>query len=121
MAKTETLEFKHTIGASASEVYLALTNATALREWFCAVAQFEPRKGGRAYFAWHQGYYAAGEVTKGVADKKVAFTWTGRGEPDTRRAEITMAGKKNASSGRTTPPRARPGQQWKQTAPKRTR
>src|SRR5258708_37992626 len=116
MAKTETLEFKHTIGASASEVYLALTNATALREWFCDVAQFEPRKGGRAYFAWHQGYYAAGEVTKVVADKKVAFTWTGRGEPDTTQVEITVAAKKNASSVRITHAGVRTGKKWKETA-----
>jgi len=116
MAKTETLEFKRTIGAPASEVYLALTNATALREWFCDASQFEPRKGGRAYFGWHQGYYAAGEVTKVVAGKKVAFTWTGRGEPDTTLVEITLAAKKNASSVRITHTGVRAGKKWKETA-----
>jgi uncharacterized protein YndB with AHSA1/START domain len=116
MAKTETLEFKRTINAPASEVFLALTNATALREWFCDAAQIEPRKGGRVYFAWHQGYYAAGEVTKVVTDKKLALTWTGRGEPDTTQVEIALAAKKNATSVQITHAGVRAGKKWKETA-----
>jgi len=116
MPKTETLQFKRAINAPAPEVFLALTNATALREWFCDVAQMEPRKGGRVYFAWHQGYYAAGEVTKVVADKKLAFTWTGRGEPDTTQVEIVIAAKKSGSTVRVTHAGVRAGKKWKETA-----
>src|SRR5258708_25686986 len=116
MAKKDTLEFKRTINAPAPEVFLAFTNATGLREWFCDAAQIEPRKGGRVYFAWHQGYYAASEITKLVVDKKLAFTWTGRGEPDTTEVEINIAARKNASVVRVTHAGVRAGKKWKETA-----
>ena len=116
MAKKQTLEFKRTINAPASEVFLAVTNATALREWFSDVAQIEPRKGGRVYFAWHQGYYAAGEVTKVSPGKKLAFSWAGRGEPNTTQVEISIAAKKNASTVRVVHAGVRAGKKWKETA-----
>ena len=121
MAKKETLEFKRTIKAPAAEVFLALTNATALREWFCDVAQIEPRKGGRVYFAWHQGYYAAGEVTKVTTDKKLAFTWAGRGEPDVTQVEIRLTARRRGAppSGSSTPVSA-PGRNGK-TRPNKSR
>jgi uncharacterized protein YndB with AHSA1/START domain len=115
MAKKQTLQFKRTIKAPASEVYLAVTNPTALREWFCDVAQIEPRKDGRVYFAWHQGYYAAGEVTQVSPGKKLAFTWTGRGEPDTTEVEISIAAKKDASAIRVVHEGVRAGKKWKET------
>ena len=80
MAKTQTLKFKRTLGVSPAAVYRALTNATALREWFCDAALVEPHKGGRLYLGWNQGYYATGEFTKLDPDRKVAFTWLGRGD-----------------------------------------
>jgi uncharacterized protein YndB with AHSA1/START domain len=98
MAKKQALRFRQTVKAPPAEVYLALTNATALREWFCDAAQIEPHKGGRVYFAWNQGYYAAGEITKLTPGKKVAFTWRGRGEPDQTAVDISIAAKKDGSS-----------------------
>ena len=116
MAKKETFVFKRTINAPPAEVFLAVTDATALREWFSDVAQIEPRNGGRVYFAWHQGYYAAGEVTKVNPGKKLAFTWTGRGESDTTQVEIAIASKKNASTIRVQHAGVRAGKKWKATA-----
>ena len=116
MAKKETLEFKRAINAPASEVFLATSNPTALREWFSDVAQIEPRKGGRVYFAWHQGYYAAGEITKLSPDKRLAFTWTGRGEPDTTQVEISITAKKNGSTIQVAHAGVRTGKRWQKTA-----
>ena len=98
MAKKQTLKFRRTVNAPPAEVFLALTNATALREWFSDTALLEPRQGGRVYFAWNQGYFAAGEVTKLNPGKKLGFSWRGRGEPDQTQVEISVAPKKDGSS-----------------------
>lgn len=79
-------------------MYRAFTSSTALREWFCNAAQAEPRKGGRLYLHWNSGYYAAGEFTTLVPDKKIAFTWQGRNEPGATRVNVALAEK----DGRTT-------------------
>src|SRR5437773_12436260 len=98
MAKQKALKFQQIVKAPPSEVYLALTTAAALREWFCDTAQLEPQKGGRVYFAWNSGYYAVGEITKLTQDKKMAFTWLGRSEPAQTNVEISIGPKKDGSS-----------------------
>lgn len=98
MGKTQTLKFKRTIQAPPALLYRALTNATALREWFCDTAIFEAQKGGRVFLAWNDGYYAVGEVTKVSPGRKVAFTWLGRGEPDTTHVTISVSKKKSGAS-----------------------
>jgi uncharacterized protein YndB with AHSA1/START domain len=94
MGKTQTLKFKRAIQASPAVLYRALTNATALREWFCDTAIFEAQKGGRVFLGWNDGYYATGEVTKLNPGRKLAFTWLGRGEPDSTHVTISLAEKK---------------------------
>jgi uncharacterized protein YndB with AHSA1/START domain/uncharacterized damage-inducible protein DinB len=113
MAKKQELKFRQTIKAPPAEVFLALTNATALREWFCDTAEIEPRKGGRVYFAWNQGYYAAGEVTKFTPGKKLSFTWHGRGEPDHTQVEISVAPKKGGASVSVVHSGVGSGKKWK--------
>jgi uncharacterized protein YndB with AHSA1/START domain len=98
MAKSQTLEFKRTISASPEAVFSALTSATALREWFCNLAIFEGRKGGRYYFAWNSGFYASGEVVKFDPGRKLALTWNGRGEPAPTTVKIGVAAKKNGTA-----------------------
>jgi uncharacterized protein YndB with AHSA1/START domain len=116
MATTETLKFERTINAPASEVFTAFTNATALRGWFCDAAEIEPHTGGRVYFAWHQGYRAAGEVKKVVADKKLAFSWAGQGEPVTTQVGISLVVKKNGCRVKVTHAGVRVGKKWAATA-----
>ncbi|UCC62882.1 MAG: SRPBCC domain-containing protein, partial [Anaerolineae bacterium] len=87
---SETLTFERTVNAPASQVYRAFTSATALREWFCDAALADPRPGGRLYFWWNQGYYACGEFTALTEDQQIAFTWHGRGEPDTTRVGVSL-------------------------------
>jgi len=100
MAKTQTLTFKRTVKAPPSEVYRAFTNSTALRDWFSDGALSEPRKGGRVYFWWNDGYYASGEFTGMTAGKKVAFTWHGRGEPGASKVQVSLAGKDGGTTVR---------------------
>lgn len=94
MAKTQTLTFKETIQTTPANVYRLFTNSTALRGWFSDVASTDARKGGRFYAAWNGGFYAAGEFTNLVPDKKVAFTWIGKDEPAPTKVQVTIAQKK---------------------------
>jgi uncharacterized protein YndB with AHSA1/START domain len=97
MAKTKTLTFQRTVNAPAPEVYRAFTNSTVLREWLSDVALATPEKGGRLYLGWNTGYYAAGEFTSLTPNKKVAFTWHGRGEPAATGVQVTLKEKNGAT------------------------
>jgi len=90
---TQSLKFKVRVHAPASEMYRAFTNSTALRDWFCNAAQADPRKGGRIYLWWNNGYYASGEFTALVPNRRVTFTWHGRGEPGATRVQVVIAEK----------------------------
>lgn len=96
-AKMQTFKFTQTIEASAAAVYRAFTRSTALREWFCDAAQAEPRPGGRLYMWWVSGYYTSGEFRALTPDKKVVFTWHGRGEPAPTQVTVTVSAKGNAT------------------------
>ena len=96
-AKNQTLEFKQAVKAPLAEMYRAFTNSTALREWLCHAAQVEPRKGGRIHLWWNSGYYVTGEFTALVPNKKIAFTWLGRGEPDATSVQVSIAEKRGAA------------------------
>jgi len=92
---TQTLKLQRIVNAPLTEAYRAFTNSTALREWLCDAAQADPRRGGRLYVWWNRGYYASGEFTALTPDKKIAFTWHGRGEPAATRVQVTFTAKGN--------------------------
>lgn len=94
----ESLSFSKNINASPAEAYRAFTNSTALREWMCDVATTQPRVGGRIYLAWNDGYYASGEYKELEPDKKLVFTWHGRGEPATSMVEATFESKDGSTT-----------------------
>ena len=94
MAKQAKIELSRTIQAAPETVFRALSNATALREWFSDTALFDPHAGSSFYFAWNGGYYAAGQVAKIDAPRKLNLTWQGRGEPEPTTVKITVAKKK---------------------------
>lgn len=96
-AKTQALNFKQAVNAPPAEVYRAFTNSTLLREWLCHAAQVDPRKRGRIHLWWNSGYYATGEFTALVPNKKIAFTWLGRGEPGATSVQVSIAEKRGAS------------------------
>ena len=88
--KTQTLKIQRAVNATPAAAYRAFTSALALREWLCNDAQVEARKGGRLYAWWDSGYYAAGQFFAANPDKKLAFTWRGRGEPESTQVQITF-------------------------------
>ena len=98
MAKTQTLTFKRTVNAKPADVYRAFTSSTTMREWFSDAALADSRKGGRFYAWWNSGFYAAGEYTALTPDKKIAFAWNGRGEPGSTKVQVSIVGKKGAST-----------------------
>ena len=112
MAKTQTLKFRQTVNASPAQVYRAFTNSTALRAWFCDAAMVNLSKGGRLYWGWNSGYYACGEFTALVPDKKIAFTWRGQGEPQETRVQVTLAAKNGGTAVTVAHTQVGSGRQW---------
>jgi uncharacterized protein YndB with AHSA1/START domain len=93
----KTVTLRRVIQAPPAQVCRAFTNANGLREWLCDVATAVPRKGGRLYVYWDDGYYAAGEFVAVTPDKKAAFTWLGKGEPAPTRVEVALAARKGGT------------------------
>lgn len=95
---SKTLTFKRVIQSPVAEVYRLWTRASAVRLWFCDAAQIEPRKGGRAYFGWNSGFYAAGQMTQAEPNKTLAFTWLGLDEPAASRVKVTFKDRAGATT-----------------------
>jgi uncharacterized protein YndB with AHSA1/START domain len=69
------------INAPVQRVYYAFTNATTIREWLCDLATLSPHPGGRVYFYWNAGFYAAGEFITVDKERSIKFKWVGKDEP----------------------------------------
>ena len=96
-AEKTSLSFHEEIDVKPADVYLALTNTGMVRQWLCDHAQIDARSGGRLYLHWRQGYFAGGEFTELEPEKKVTFTWQGRGETAVSNVHITL----HAENGHT--------------------
>lgn len=86
----QTLEYRCSIHAPATEAYRAFTRATPLRDWLCDVCLADARIGGRIYLWWNSGYYAAGEYLALEEGRRVAFTWQGKDEPGPTQVDVTL-------------------------------
>jgi uncharacterized protein YndB with AHSA1/START domain len=84
------LIFEQYIQAPISQIYLAFTNSTALREWLCDIATVDPKPDGRIYLAWDSGYYTSGEYKEVIPDEKISFYWRGKGDPGRSSVDITI-------------------------------
>jgi uncharacterized protein YndB with AHSA1/START domain len=106
------IKFETYIPAAPAQVYYALTNASALREWLCDLATVDPRPGGRLYLYWNSGYYSSGEYTAVEAGKSVAFIWCGRGDPG--RSQVSFSVEPQESGTRLTLEQSLPddGGEW---------
>ncbi len=89
-SKSDSVKIEQSVAAPTSEVYTAFTNATALCEWLCNVAQADAHQGGRLYLWWNSGYYASGEYTSLKPGERIIFSWHGRGEPGNTRVKVTL-------------------------------
>ncbi len=96
--ETQSYEFHQDIQADPEQIFFALSNASALKEWMCDVATLSPKAGGRIYLAWNSGFYAAGEFTVFEPDHRLVFTWFGRSEPAPTLVEITLTPEKDHTS-----------------------
>lgn len=61
-----------------------------MREWMCDFATLDAKPGGRLYAWWRGDYYTCGEFVGLETDKKVIFTWHGRGEPRPTQVIVTL-------------------------------
>jgi len=111
MASTS-LKFKRQINVPPAEAYRAFTHTTALRDWFCTIAQVDARKGGRFYFGWDSGFYATGEFTVLDPGKKLAFTWIGKDEPGPSRVQVTFQAKNGGTLVTVTHGGVGSGKKW---------
>jgi uncharacterized protein YndB with AHSA1/START domain len=91
--KPTALIFKRAIAAPAAEVFRALTNPTALRDWLCNAAQSDPRPGGRLYLWWGHGYDVTGQYAAVEPRRKIVYTWNGRGDPAPTRVSVSLSEK----------------------------
>lgn len=93
LTQEATLTSKRTVDANPTEVFRAFTNTAALRDWLCNAAQVDPRRGGRIYLSWNDGYATSGTFTSLTRGESLAFTWQGPGEPQsTVQVDLTPAG-----------------------------
>lgn len=90
-ATVQTLTFQMTVKAPTKMVYWAFTNATSLREWFCNIATVDPKPGGHLFMGWNSGFYASGEYLETKPNRRIEFTWFGRGEPRPTKVRVRFS------------------------------
>lgn len=111
---TKSIIIKRTVKASGTEVFRLFTRGPALRQWMCDAVQFEARKGGRAYFAWNDGYQAVGTVSKIEPNATVAYSWHGSGEPAASQVKVALKEKNGTTHITVTHSDLGSGKAWAQ-------
>jgi uncharacterized protein YndB with AHSA1/START domain/uncharacterized damage-inducible protein DinB len=110
-----TIKVEQFVMASVSKVYRAFTNSTALREWMGDYATMDARPGGRMYIWWQNGYYTSGEFISLEPNKKIVFTWLGRGEPHQTQVIVTFKPSHKGTLVRLTHRGLGSGKAWENT------
>ncbi len=89
--ETTSQNFTQIIKAPVSQVFLAFTNATMLREWFCDIATTKPIPGGRFFVSWNNNYYVIGNYISVIKDSRIELNWLGRDDPGKSSVRITLS------------------------------
>ena len=110
-----TIKVEQFVMAPVSQVYRAFTNSTALREWMGDFATMDARPGGRVYIWWQNGYYTSGEFISLEPNKKIVFTWLGRGEPHQTQVIVTFKPSHKGTLVRLTHRGLGSGKAWENT------
>jgi uncharacterized protein YndB with AHSA1/START domain len=110
-----TIKVEQFVMAPVSQVYRAFTNSTALREWMGDVTTLDARPGGRVYIWWQNGYYTSGEFISLEPNKKIVFTWLGRGEPHQTQVIVTFKPGQKGTLIRLTQRGLGSGKAWENT------
>ena len=95
--KNQQIKLALNVEVKPSIVFDAFSNATALTEWLCAIAQADAHPGGRLYLWWESGYYVSGEYIELLSDSKIVFSWHGRAEPGITRVKVSFMPSKNGT------------------------
>ncbi len=91
--ETQSYHFEKEIRTPAGQVYDAFTNSSVLRQWLSDIVVLDAKPGGHILMAWNSGFYTAGEYLELEPNKKVVFSWMGRGEPGQTKVEVNISGK----------------------------
>ncbi len=80
------------IEATPETVFLYLTDASKMKEWFAEIVEAEARPGGVFHIGTNDGIHCRGEYVEVVPHEKVVFTWGGveNIEPGSSTVEIKL-------------------------------
>lgn len=111
----QSLTFSERVAVAATAVYYAFTNAAALPEWLCNVAQTQVREHGAVFLSWSQGYYMSGEFVDLVPNQSFGLVWQGRGEPHASRVDVVLVEEGGETAVTLTHSNLGEGEAWEQT------
>ena len=111
-----TLKFKRRLQAPVEEVYTAFTKAQALQQWLCSYAQVQAKEGGFLFLGWSSGYAAYGKYLRLKPNRKIKFTWQGRGDPKATRVNVSLKTRQNDTQITLTHKGLGRGKKWKKKA-----
>ena len=78
------------INAPVHVVYSLFTTPAGLTSWMCNTVDVHPYPGGMCMFGWNIGFFAAGQFKEVEANKKLVFTWWGKGDPAETLVTVTF-------------------------------
>lgn len=78
-------------------VYGAWTNEVMLNNWMCNTSHVDVRSNGYYSFYWQIGHFASGLYSAVEANKRLAFSWYGKGDPGETECDITFAAEGNGT------------------------
>jgi len=90
ITNSKTYKFKTIIQSHPKEVFAALTDGTALMEWFCNLAHVYAQENGNLYLWWTNDFFVTGQFIVLKSDQKIIFTWHGNGEPAQSKVKIVL-------------------------------
>jgi len=89
------IELHVVIARSPERVWLALTDDTAIREWWAPGVLLDPEVGGAFVEPWVDStgrrLVTSGEVVESIPGVRLALTWADHGWPYVTYVEITLA------------------------------
>jgi uncharacterized protein YndB with AHSA1/START domain/uncharacterized damage-inducible protein DinB len=110
-----TIKVEQFVMAPIPQLYRAFTISTALREWMGDYSTMDARPGGRMYIWWQNGYYTSGEFISLEPNKKIVFTWLGRGEPHQTQVIVSFKPSQKGTLVRLTHRGLGSGKAWENT------
>ncbi|MGD1838017.1 MAG: SRPBCC family protein [Nitrososphaeraceae archaeon] len=78
------------INASIDDVFVAITDANKLTQWFPDIVNLEPKEGGKVEFQFlkeksenlDKDYHVIGKIIKIIPNKELSYSWRHKDNPD---------------------------------------